>query len=250
MQPWSTVRARLAAGGLNAVGVAEGAAYGAWLSGCRSVVVFGSGGRALWPAFSAAVEADPRLLSEQAHPLDAHVRRLVQGADAPHPDRRWAFADGQQHPAVPVQALAEAAGLGWSSRLGLVLHPTLGPWLGLRAVCFTRETLPVTGPLSGPGPCAACPAPCTAACPAGALAEGSLDWRACLRHRRDAEGCPTRCDARAACPEGADHRYTAEQHHFHHSKASGRAAFAQAHGLADPAPPPPPDWSAWLDGGA
>lgn len=246
MQPWSTIRARLAAGGLNAVGVAVWDGQEAWLSGCRSVVVFGSGGQTLWPAFAAAVKADPRGLSEQTHPLDAYVRRLVGAADSPHPDRLWAFADGEQQPAVPVQQLALSAGLGWTSRLGLVIHPTFGPWLGLRAVCFTREALPADGALSGSGPCSTCAAPCSDACPAGAVSLRPLDWRACLRHRRDTAGCATRCDARLACPEGEAHRYSHEQHHFHHNKATGRAAFAEAQGVPDPAPPPPPDWSSWL----
>lgn len=246
MRPWSTIERDLAAGGLNAFGVADGRGYDAWLPGCRAVVVVGSGGRALWPAFSAALEAAPERLAERDHPLDDYVRDLVAAVDAPGPDRRWAFADGRQDPAVPIQALAHAAGLGWSSRLGLVLHPTFGPWLGLRAVCFTREALPVSGPLPGDGPCARCPAPCAEACPASAIAT-RLDWRACLRHRVSTTDCASRCHARAACPEGAAHRYGSEQHHFHHNKATGRAAFARARGLPDPTPPPAPDWSRWLD---
>lgn len=242
---WTALTARLAARGLNVVGVADGAPWQAHLPGCRAVLVVGSGGPALWEALVQAIRADPRTLVGQAHPLDAFVRRVVAEAD-PHPpgSRRWAFADLVEPEPIPIQRLALAAGMGWSSRIQLVLHPRHGPWMGLRAACFTTEALPVTGPLPGEGPCGAYPAPCLRACPGRAMADGRLDWRWCTVHRATTQDCTQTCAVRAACPEGAGAAYPALEQLYHHDKARGRAALAASLGLDDPDPPPPTDLAA------
>lgn len=198
-------RSALAAIGCQAWGVADGGPWQSWLPGCRAVAVVGSGGPALWRA---AVERGPR-----PDPVDGLVRSVVEGLTA-GPERRWVRIAGDVENQPDARTLAIAAGLGWPSRLGLVLHPTWGPWLGLRAVVFTTDALPVTGPLDAPAPCDSCAAPCSAACPAGALAP---TWRAdrCLPHRATHATCDGGCLARAACPVGAAHAYDAVAHRYH-----------------------------------
>ncbi len=241
---WSEVRAHLASVGLNAVGVADGGPWQAWLPGCRSVVVVGSGGPALWHAFRRAVEEEPTRFTEDRDPLDTFVRRAVAAADPGGPGRRWVFADVREPPYAPIQELALAAGLGWRSRLWILMHPTFGPWFGLRAACFTTEVLPVDGRRADASPCEGCPAPCRSACPGDALRGGQLDSRWCFVHRAATRDCLDVCHARAACPVGAVHRYPAEAHVFHHDKPRGRAALAAALGVEDHASPPAVDWRA------
>ena len=232
----------LAPAGLNAIGVADGARWQAQLPGCRSVVVVGSGGPALFAAFQRWLAAAPERLQEHAHPLDAFVAAHLSAVDPPGwqgaADRRWApcAADG---PRVDFRRLAVDAGLGWLSRTGLLLHPEHGLWLGLRAALFTTAELAPTGPLTGPGPCGGCPAPCMQACPGGAMVRSptpgnpsAWDWQACRDFRVD-QPCRARCDVRNACPEGAASRYPALAQHYHNDHSGGgRAALAQTLGVA------------------
>jgi ubiquinone biosynthesis protein len=113
-------------------------------------------------------------------------------------DRRWVRCADDVPDAPDFRALARAAGLGWASRLGLLLHPTFGPWIGLRAAVFVPERLAAT-PLSGPSPCADCPAPCVAACPAAAIVD-TWDAARCLPWQAARDTCHGGCLARSACP--------------------------------------------------
>lgn len=243
LRSWPEIRAELGAVGLNALGVADGAPYQGWLPGCRSVVVVGSGGPALWDQLVAGWRADPRAFATQRDPLDRFVRERVAEARADGPGRRWVFADGEQQPAAPMQELALAAGFGWRSRLWLVLHPEFGTWLGLRAACFTVEALPIDGPRREASPCEGCPAPCVVACPGGALRGPALDWKRSALHRATTDDCLDRCHARQACPMGAAHQYSALEHLYHHDKERGRAAIAALLGVDDEAPAPARHWT-------
>lgn len=218
------------------------------LPGCRSVVVFGNGGPAMWRAFL----DQHRGARLSQHPLDDWVQAAIERAD-PSPDsaRIWVRAAATEDRFVDFRPLAVAAGLGWSSRLGLVLHPRFGPWMGLRAACFTTEALTPTGPLPSASPCAACPAPCATACPGAAISqdaavERAFDIGACARQHQVADTCATRCGARAACPEGSAHAYSPLQQHYHSSRSTGRPLVEAA--LGSPAGALTgldPGWSDW-----
>src|SRR5204863_5189465 len=81
---------RLRALGLNVQGVADGSKYEAWLPGCRSVIVFASGGSVLWEALLAACRVSLRRWADEDHPLDAFVGAEVLAADADPPrTSRW-----------------------------------------------------------------------------------------------------------------------------------------------------------------
>lgn len=193
----------------------------------RRLVVVGSLGSALW-------EAAQHHHRSTGHPdpVDDLVRRALA---TPHDaDRTWVFADRDEARILPLRTLAVAAGLGWSSRLGLVLHPEGGPWLGLRAVALTPHDLPVTGPRPEPTPCDGCPAPCAAACPVGAL-RPDLQLDRCLPQRA---ACTPGCHARAACPVGRDHAHAADRRRYHHDPAA--RADLQAAWRGEPVSPPAP----------
>lgn len=208
---------RLESIGIDVVGVTDGADWQAVWPGCRSVVVFASGGPALWEAWLAHLATAPDEL-ERADPLDTFVRdSLEQGLrGAADPEVRWVRCAGDDLP-LDFRRLGLEAGLGWRSRLGLLLHPRHGPWLSLRAAAFTRLDLPRSGPLRTPGPCSTCPAPCERACPAGAVSGEGWDARRCLGWQATSTSCRGGCLAREACPVGAEARYGAAQHAYHHA---------------------------------
>ncbi len=224
--------ARLAPVGLNAWGIADGAPWQDILPGCRSVLVLGSGGPTLWQALNDAVRADQGLLDGHLHPLDDFVARAIAEADpSPPPYRRWLRCAGDEAQQIDFRSLAQAAGLGHPSRLGLLLHPEYGPWLGLRAACFSQEDVRPTGPLRGLGPCLNCPAPCMCACPGNAVPAaswGRFSILKCSAFRKISTPCRIGCDARRACPEGAQHAYDALELHYHQDKRSGRVAWRRS----------------------
>ncbi len=160
-------------------------------------------------------------------PLDRHTEAVVDRAVATleragHRARavlaHRPAADGH----ADFVALGRAAGLGWPSRLGLLLHPERGPWWSLRAGILTDLALSPGTPLSGAGPCADCPAPCTAACPADAPRPEGFSVSRCGEVRRAATPCAILCHARRACPLGQGHAYppAAEAHVMRASRSS------------------------------
>lgn len=164
--------------------------------GCRSVVVVGNAGSALWKSFD---RARPR----GRDPLDRFVedilRRLAPGAFATYAERRAGRP-------LPLVALAERAGLGRTGRIGLLLHPTFGPWISLRAVVYSTESVEPAAPLDF-DPCTGCPAPCVTACRGRAIGEAGLDGEGCFRTKLLDAGCRVACDARAACVIGPEYAF-------------------------------------------
>ena len=250
---------RLTALGLNLHGVFDAERYDqmvgkdrrteALFPGTRSVWVIGSGGAALWEGFLTALREDPSRLYSQAHPFDAHVRRCVAMADPSLGVRshRWfhATADADVH--LDFRVLAQLAGLGTESRLGLLIHPEFGPWLGLRAACFLTEHVPETGRLEF-DPCPPCDAPCVSACPANALDVERWDVDICGRfHVTDTE-CDTTCHARMACPVGTAHRYPEVERVYHYNRARGRVWLREHLGVSadvDGFEGSGPYWESW-----
>lgn len=251
--------AALGAAGLQAVGVADVAAWdaqvgperrsAALLPGARSILVFGSGGRALWDALVADVRAHPAHLAQEEHPLDAYVRRAVLAADPALGDvrRRWFFAAADAELHLDFRLLASLAGLGGRSRLGLLLHPEFGLWLGLRAAVFLDAALPVSPP-PDPDPCAGCPAPCIPACPGGAFVDGAWDVGRCSAFHDASAACASTCHSRLACPRGAEHRYPPDELVYHYDRRAGRPRLREAAGLAegdDAFEGVGPHWNTW-----
>ncbi|MCP5058229.1 MAG: hypothetical protein GY937_16105 [bacterium] len=247
------VRSRLR-GCLDAVGVAEGWPYADLLEGCLSVIVFASGGPALWEAFVADATAFPDQFAAEPHPLDAFVARMLERAD-PSPDgsRLWIRAAATEERLLDFRTLAVRAGLGWPSRLGLVLHPVFGPWLGLRAACLTRELIEPTGQLTSASTCVSCDARCVAACPAAAVeggTRGGWDVKRCASHNVTTRDCQAGCLSRLACPGGAEHRYSAAESAYHYDRGRGRRMLARRLGIRDRLRGAGPDWATWVDGTA
>jgi len=192
------------------------------LPGARTAIVVASGGRSLWSAFAASPE-----FRGGPDPLDAYTRRVVTGATRTlatggAPSRALFAFERRGGAYADFVALGAAAGLGAPSRLGLLVHPVVGPWLSLRAVVLTEASWPAERPQAPAGfdPCAGCPAPCEAACPGRALAAAGFDGAACGRQRARDPACAASCAARRACVLGPEHAYAPEAlaHHMRHAR--------------------------------
>ena len=251
---WTARRQLLAERGLNAWGVADGQDYAHILTGCQSVVVLGSGGPTLWNTFVADLEDNPHHLYNEDHPLDAFVARILNDVDPqPGTERRWIVCASDAACPVDFRTLALQAGLGWRSLLGLLISPEYGPWLGLRAACFTTERLSPNGSLSGDGPCPRCSAPCVPACPGNAMSKptgamqdlGGWNVNRCSQFHQLTEVCSTTCHSREACPEGHKHRYGPLQVRYHYNRKIGRVELAQKLNIADQRMGLGPFWGDW-----
>ena len=234
------LRARLAPHGLNLVGTAEIAAYDAvappaWTVGsrlpdARTAVVIGSGGGAFWAAFRRHLDDEPAA-ADVPDPLDAFTRRVVGKAIAPLRDElgggaRLVFPFECDVVPVSFMHLAECAGLGRPSLLGVLVHPDYGPWLALRAAILLPFGLAAPRPADGFDPCPTCTErPCMAACPVGAVGPAGWDVPRCIAHRTSpADDCGTGCHARLACVYGRDHRYPPDALVFHQRRGGTGAA--------------------------
>lgn len=189
------------------------------LPDAHSALVIGSGGRALWRAAQAS-----GALASSDDPLDLHTERALAACVATARDAGYAAVAVFAHERLgdayaDFVALAQAAGLGAPSRLGLLVHPVYGPWLSLRAVLLSRLSWPVAGPLAGFEPCRGCPAPCASACHGDAVAASGFAVAHCAATRSRDPRCASRCDARHACVLGQGHAYLreAEAHHMRHA---------------------------------
>ncbi|MBF0280737.1 MAG: hypothetical protein HQM13_23295 [SAR324 cluster bacterium] len=236
--------------GLNVVGVASGQSWQKFLPGCQSVIVWGSGGTLLWEEFLKDLKQFPQRFSQNSHPLDNYVLRALTRIDPnPPASRRWIRCAADETEFLDFRTLGYQAGLGWESKLGLLLNSDYGPWLGLRLACFTMDSIEPTGPLRDIEPCAGCRAPCVEACPAGAVSKNSRwDVALCASFHQKSTLCDQTCLAREACPEGQPHQYSNLQRHYHYNRESGRAALAEFLNISPEKPGKNLPWNEWVRG--
>lgn len=186
----------------------------------RSAIVVASGGRALWAAIGRAPEA------ARDHRINEFTQRIISDAVAAHlvPAAGAAVALWPTEPRdgrfLPAMSLAIEAGVGVPSKLALLIHPTYGLWIGIRAVVLATAEFAPTPPLRTQGfdPCGPCHAPCAKVCHGAVITDTGYDSAKCMRTRIMKRACRRTCDARLACPVGAGHQYSAEQlaHHARH----------------------------------
>lgn len=248
---------RISESGLNVAGIADPLAWDAQMPparrtevlfpGTQSILVIGSGA-ALWDAFIEDLRKEPKHLTRERHPLDAFVRRTVESADSMlgAVPRRWFFAGTEANIHLNFQVLAELAGLGHRSRMGLLLHPQLGPWMGLRAACFIHVPLQMSR-LPAKDFCSECEGFCEKACPGQAFEKGSWKVDLCSDYRALKEGCVT-CASRQACPVGASHRYSEDALRYHYDSITFRHELREKVGIKkedDTVALPRSPWQDW-----
>lgn len=192
------------------------AAAAAGLEGGRQLLLFGNGGRDFWTALG-------QFQASSAHPVDEFSQRVVQQfMAAALPDVRYRIL----YPGpsvVPLQQLGELAGWHHPSPMMVGINDVFGLWYAYRVLVMADSRLQPAAPVAAPSPCGACvDKPCVRACPAGALAQGTLELARCLDQRlAAASSCRQTCLARTACPVASEHRYTDAQIHYHYEYSLG-----------------------------
>jgi ferredoxin len=184
----------------------------------------GTVGPAMWAPFAASPEhrdGQPDALDRWSQRIATHWAQRLHG--------RALFPFGVP-PHWPFQRWADRAEALTPSPLGLRLHPEHGLWHAYRFALVLPQSIlaptPAPAPSAAEGACATCPSKCVKACPVGAHDHG-FDLQRCMAHLRTPAGrtcLDLGCQARAACPEGPDSVYGAEQAAFH------MRAFAAHHG--------------------
>jgi hypothetical protein len=218
---------RLGHVGLNLVGATSVDAYDARVApgrrlaprafGARGVIVVGNGGIAFWQAFRRVASALPAA----DDPLDRFTRTVVHAATGGLAGARCLFPFDRPDAPVDFRVLAELAGLGCRSLVGVLVHPEYGPWVALRAAVLVPEEVAAPRPADGFDPCPTCvERPCIAACPTGAIGPAGWNVPGCVAHRlADDANCAAGCTARLECVYGRSHRYPADALAFHQAAA-------------------------------
>ncbi len=239
--------------GLNLVGVTTVGAYDAVVPPSHrappgtdpagAIVVIGNGGGAFWSAYRRHFERHPED-ADREHPLDDYTAMVMQHEALPLLRRLGVRAElrlpfDANAPLLSFVHLAEAAGLGRRSLLGVLVHPEYGPWMALRGALLVDVALVAPRPAAGFDPCPSCvERPCLEACPGGAVSHpAGWDVPRCIAFRVEqaAENpCRDRCHARVACVYGRRHRYPDEALAYHQRRAFAVMAGEQA----DPRRPP------------
>lgn len=171
----------------------------------RSVLLVATAGPWHFRAFLEWLAADPvARLAKEPHPLDAFTQAVfAQHVEAP--GARIVFPTFLAPFTLDFVKMAELAGLGRPSEIGLLVDARFGPWMSLRAAIFTPEELP----------------------------DGAVGVRAC-------DGCAAPCRApteplarRLACVVAPELAYDELQRVYHYDRPRGRALLCARFGVRD-----------------
>jgi hypothetical protein len=209
-----------------AVGAAyRSAAFGKSFAN-RSIIAIANGGGDFWRAFVRWTGVHPEW-NERANPLDDFTRRIVEDEILPLAKAAgvdcvsvYPFMSGA--PTLNFMELGKLAGIAGPSLLGVVVNPRYGPWIAFRAALVVDAVIDAPGDALGFDPCPRCATrACIAACPARAVVyPAGWDVPRCLEFRVENEPrCAPRCDARAACVLGPEHRYPPDELEYHQRRA-------------------------------
>lgn len=238
------ITAALVPYGLNLIGAAARATYeslvpvqyhvSSVLPETRSIIVIGNGGRAFWTVFREHASARPGYFQKYANPLDDYTVEAIENSLTPLLQRsgatfRYVYPFRFSTQPLSFMHLAQAADLAGPSILGIVIHPTYGPWMALRAAILIDHIDQELGqspagppPAQGFDPCPSCTErSCIKACPANVVSlETGWDTPGCVRHRlRVRDDCNEYCHARYQCVYGREHRYPPEELQYHQTRS-------------------------------
>jgi epoxyqueuosine reductase len=193
----------------------------------KQMIVLGHAGPLLWQTLQSIGAVGNKDMDDNQHPIDDAVRQWGDEAmhiHAPHIAFEWVYPGPC---GLSLTRLGECLGWHHPSPFWQGVDAHWGSWWAYRAVWLANTDWPVSGCRERDSPCATCSdKPCVRACPAKALqlpAHQGLPL--CGTHRLQPDSCCAhRCEARLACPVGAEHRYDAAQlqHHYRHSLAAIR----------------------------
>jgi ferredoxin len=168
------------------------------------------------PGFWPHVEASPEFRDGAPDPLDRWSRRTIEALAAKVGGMAvFPFGGPPWHPFF---AWALRSGRAWKSPMQLLVHDRMGLMASYRGGIALPVPAPPDPPAAAPAPCTDCPAPCLAACPAGAITAGRYDLAACHAwlDTPGGENClNSGCLARRACPLSASYGRLAGQSAWH-----------------------------------
>ena len=187
------------------------------------IVLAGTIGGWLWPAFSASLEAE----DGQSDPLDRWTRRVI-GALARELGATPLFPFGGS-PHLPFQRWAQKAEPVAPSPIGILIHPDYGLWHAYRGALAFAAPFDLPPRDRRARPCDSCTdTPCLSACPVGAFSGVGYDVALCTSHIGTPAGGDCLgggCRARRACPIAPNLAHEPAQARFH------MAAFLAARGI-------------------
>ena len=189
-------------------GFAVAEAEAGFPSGTRTLLLLGP----KEPGFWAHLTAQPEWGGPD--PIDRWSRRVI-GRVACDLGAKALFPFGGP-PYQPFYSWALRTGRVWDSPVKLLVHGTQGLMVSFRGALALKEVIEVPAPAIRP--CDTCPAPCLAACPAGALTGGGYDVPACHGHLDSPKGADCLnggCLVRRACPAGYGYARMGVQSAYH-----------------------------------
>ncbi len=168
---------------------------------------------AFWPA----LKSSPEWRDGHPDPVDRWSERVI-GQMAKSLGAQAHFPFGGP-PYAPFIDWALKSGRAFTSPVGALVHDTVGMMISYRGALHFQHEFPVPKP-AVVSPCADCPAPCSTACPVGALSASSFyDVSSCHSYLNTSDGQACMiggCAARLACPlsAGAGRRPEQSAHHM------------------------------------
>jgi len=169
--------------------------------------------------FWSVLTSSPEWHDKKPDPVDRWSSRVI--TDLANELNAHAYFPFGGPPYAPFIDWALKSGRTYSSPVGALVHDQVGMMISFRGALHFSDEVPIPR-ASGKSPCTTCPAPCTTACPVGALNTDSFyNVDACHSHLDTIEGhsCMTGgCLARRACPLSHASGRLPEQS-AHHMKA-------------------------------
>jgi epoxyqueuosine reductase len=232
----ATIRAAAMPHGLNLVAmipvhryddaIESGTRVSAIAPQARSIVVIGNGGGAFWRAFKEHTARNPGWVKRE-NPLDDFTREIVEHEILPiaragsvRCEATYPFMAGA--PMLNFIELGKLAGIGGPSILGVLVHPTFGPWIAFRVALLVDVEIDAPADALGFDPCPTCASrSCINACPVHVVSY-PRGWNIpkCLEHRVEVEAdCAPQCHSRVACVLGPEHRYPDDELAYHQMRA-------------------------------
>ncbi len=175
----------------------------------RTLLMIGPGGAGYWPHVTSQPEWDgapdpvdrwsQRVIGRLA--CDLGAKALFPFGGPPwHPFHKWTLRTGRV----------------WDSPVRLLVHADQGLLVSFRGALALKQEIDL--PAQAIRPCDACPAPCLAACPVGALTQSGYDVPAChafLDTRAGVDCMDRGCAVRRACPVSQTYARMPEQSGYH-----------------------------------
>lgn len=178
---------------------------------CRTLVLLGNAGPAIWDTFRRAAE----FKDAKPDPMNRWSQRVITGlAEKFRATPLFPFIGP---PYLPFLRWAQRAEAVYPSPLGMLIHPDYGLWHAYRGALSFACLIDLPQHTDATSPCESCAAkPCLTVCPVDAFSSSGYDVPRCVGHISSAIGdaCVSGgCLARRACPVGA--QYEPAQARFH-----------------------------------